>query len=333
MKAMLIYNPAAGQRGTERELQEAMRYLEGRGWQIAWRQTRGTGDATTYAREAAATGYDVAIAAGGDGTIGQVVNGIAGTDTSLGVIPLGTGNVWAREVGLPISTPLYQDSVQDAAKVLAEGQTRLVDVGKVNGTYFLMWVGVGFDAEVTAEVDGRPEVKRWLGQLFFIVTALTMALNLKGTRAAITLDGEKLNQRVLLIVISNIQLYGGIMRIAPLASLNDGLLDICVFQGYSGLVAYFYFASIMLGLHTRNPEITYHQGRRVTLETSRPLPVHADGDIIGKTPVEIEVVPACLRVIVPRRLSHALRERGVGPRGPYSTIAESLAGFLRRIRQ
>jgi diacylglycerol kinase (ATP) len=331
---MLIYNPAAGHRGMARELQDAMRYLEGRGWQIVWRQTRGTGDATTYAREAAATGLDVAIAAGGDGTIGQVVNGIAGTQTALGVIPVGTANVWAREVGLPYGTPLHQDSVQDAVEILAEGQPRVVDLGRVNGTYFLMWVGIGFDAQVTAEVETRPEVKRRFGLLFFTITALTKALNLKGTRAGIVLDGERLSQRVLLIVASNIQLYGGIMRIAPMASMNDGLLDICIFRGYSGLRAYIHFVSILLGTHTRNPEITYHQGRRMTIETSRPLPVHLDGDVIGTTPVEIEVVPHALHVIVPRRLSSpALKEEGADSTPSDIPLAKVLADFWRRIRQ
>ena len=334
MKAMLIYNPAAGHRGMVRELQDAMIYLEDRGWQIVWRQTRGSGDATTYAREAAGSGFDVAIAAGGDGTIGQVVNGIAGTETALGVIPVGTTNVWAREVGLPYSTPLYQDSVQDAVEMLADGQLRVVDLGRVNGIYFLMWVGIGLDAEVTAEVENRPEVKRRFGQLFFAITALTKALSLKGTRASIVLDGERLSQRVLLIVASNIQLYGGIMRIAPMASMTDGLLDISIFRGYTGLMAYIHFFSIMIGTHTRNPEITYHQGQRMTIETSRPLPVHLDGDVIGTTPLEIEVVPKMLRVIVPKHLSTpALDGDSADSRPPYTPLAKTLADFWRRIRQ
>lgn len=330
MRAMLIYNPAAGHRGMQHELQDSMRYLEGRGWQIAWRQTRGHGDAITFAREAAATGFDVAIAAGGDGTISQVVNGIAGTNTALGVIPAGTTNVWAREVGLPISSALHQDSVQEAVKILVEGQSRIVDLGKANDTYFLMWVGIGFDAEITAQVESHPEAKRRFGTLFFTITALTTALNLKGTRANITLDGERLNQRVLLIVASNIRLYGGIMRIAPMASLNDGLLDVCVFRGYSGLKAYLHFARIMLGLHVRSPEITYHQGKQITISTSRPLAVHVDGDVIGTTPIEIEIVPSCLRVIVPRNVTApALR----GRKSTYVPPAQVLADFWRRIRQ
>ncbi|MGQ9516920.1 MAG: diacylglycerol/lipid kinase family protein [Anaerolineae bacterium] len=311
MRAMLIYNPSAGPHRAEDELREAARELEAYGWQVTWRVTHGRFDAMLFAREAALQGYDVAIAAGGDGTIGQVVNGIAGTDTALGVLPVGTTNVWAREIGLPLITPLHPNAVQEAARMMAEGEWRTVDVGRMNDRYFLMWVGVGMDAEVTARVESWPEQKRRLGMLAFAIAAVAQTLSLTGTKMYIEMDGRKLERRALLLVASNIQLYAGFLRIAPMASLTDGLLDVCIFQGYTGLSAYTHFFSILLGLHTRNPEVTYHQVRHLVVRPAKPLSIQADGDVAGYAPVEITVIPQYVRVIVPKHtLSPALHPAG-----------------------
>jgi len=311
MKAMLVYNPAAGQRDVEPELRRAIQYLEGQGWEIIWRKTEEHGEAARYAREAAERGLDVAIAAGGDGTVGQVVNGLAGTSTALGVLPVGTTNVWAREVGIPLMSAFNPRGLQDAFKILAEGQTRRVDLGKVNGRYFLMWAGVGFDAAVSARVEGLPRAKRRFGKSAFAITAIAQTLSLTGTRATIFLDGRRLSRRVILIVASNIRLYAGIMHIAPLASLSDGLLDVYIFKGYSGLSAYRHLFSLLTGTHMRDPEVRFHRGRRLRIETASALPVQADGDVIGNTPVDIGIVPGALQVIVPRNLSSSvLREDG-----------------------
>ncbi len=314
MRAMLIYNPAAGQRDLEPELRKAVQYLEGRGWEVLWRRTRGAGDATTYGREAANIGLDVAIAAGGDGTIGQVVNGLAGSKTMLGVIPTGTTNVWAKEARLPIWTPLRPQAIQEAAFILAEGQPRNVDVGVVNGRCFLMWVGIGFDAQVTARVEAQPQQKRRLGKIAFFIAVLVQTLNLAGVRAYIHVDGKKMSERIFLVVASNIHLYADIIRLAPMASMNDGRLDVCIFKAYSGLQAARLLVSLVLGNHTRDPEVKMLQARHLTVQTSKPLPVHADGDIIGTTPVEISIVPNALRVIVP----HDLPRRPHRPHRPPS---------------
>lgn len=306
---MVIYNPAAGPRDAGGELREALRSLELRGWELTWRRTYGRLDAVAFAREAAEKGYDVAVAAGGDGTIGQVVNGIVGSQTALGVIPVGTTNVWAREMGIPLPTPLRPNALYEAADMLATGEIRSVDVGRVNDRYFLMWVGMGLDAEVTAQVEGRPVQKRRLGMLAFAIAALVQTLHLRGTKTFMELDGRPIERRTLLVVASNIQLYAGFFRIAPMACLTDGKLDVCVFQGYSGLSAYLHFFSVLLGLHTRLPQFTYYQAEHLVIQPERAQPVQVDGDVAGYTPVDIHVVPSALRVMVPAHIvSPSLRE-------------------------
>jgi diacylglycerol kinase (ATP) len=312
MRAMLIYNPAAGPRQIDTDLHEGVSYLEGQGWEVSWRQTLGPGDATTYAREAVAAGYDMAVAAGGDGTIGQVVNGLVGTSTALGVLPVGTSNVWAREVGIPLNSPFNPRGLQDAFRILAEGESRRVDVGRVNGHYFLMWVGVGFDAAVSARVEENPATKRRLGMAAFAIAIIAQTRNLTGTRTTMLLDGQRIRQRIIMIVASNIRLYAGIMELAPMASLSDGLLDVYLFKGYSGVSAWRHIFSLLTRTHGRDPEITYYRGRSLRIETSKALLVQADGDVIGHTPVDVELVPGALQVVVPRDASSpALRENWV----------------------
>ena len=118
-----------------------------------------------------------------------------------------------------------------------------------------------------------------------------------------------------MILASNIQLYAGFIRIAPTASMSDGLLDFCIFKGYTSLEAYGHLFSVFLGLHTRDTEVRYHQGRHMIVTSSKPLPVHADGDPIGTTPVDIRIVPNALHIIVPkpRAVAQPLRRVGLIP--------------------
>ena len=130
MKAMLIFNPAAGAREVERELEQVVAYWEGRGWQVSFRETQGAGDATTFAREAVATSCQAVFVAGGDGTVSEVADGLAGSDVALGVLPAGVGNVWALEMGIPTPSPLRRHPLLDAAEVLVEGEIRRIDLGR-----------------------------------------------------------------------------------------------------------------------------------------------------------------------------------------------------------
>jgi len=308
VKAQLIYNAHAGQLDERRDLEKAVHYLEKavhyleeQGWQVAWRETHGPGDAKTYAREAAAQGCQVAIAAGGDGTVGEVVNGLVGSDTVLGVLPVGTSNVWAKEVGIPSAPYLLHPQVRaslgvgghwllQAARVLVEGRRVRVDVGRVNDRHFLLWAGVGLDARVTEEMEQNPQVKRRLGRLAFYLAGIYTALGYRGVRAEVLVDDKLVTRRMILAVISNIQLYGGVVRISPLAQLDDGLLDVCIL----------------------------------------PLPIHADGDFLGYTPAIIEVVPQSLTVIVPTSAPSNLFQtrEGEEAQGEPRGLLQRLADFV-----
>lgn len=324
MKAILIHNPVAGQTPHLAELHQTLAFLAERGWEIVGvEETRGAGDATTYAREAVALGCDAVFVAGGDGTVAQVVDGLVGTPTALAVLPAGTGNVFARQLNLPVPGGLHPRPMLESARQLLEGQVRQVDVGRITpkrgqgpSRHFLCWGGVGFDAEVNIAVAKDVERKKRLGISAFLVTGLLTMQHFAGTAAAVRVDGRRVSRRMVMLVANNIQLYGVFVKMAPTAVLDDGLLDVLCFQGTSPLRTALHTARVFLGLHIQDPQVDVYQARRVEVNTYRPLPVHVDGDAIGYTPVVIEVVPRALNLLVPLCAPASLFLDGSGMLGP-----------------
>jgi YegS/Rv2252/BmrU family lipid kinase len=302
MNARVILNPAAGPRDFHRQLNKALEHLRAHGWDVELLKTAKKGDATRFARQVAAAGCDVVIAVGGDGTINEVVNGLAGSDTALGIIPAGTSNVYAVDVGIPIWSPLRPNAVRIAAEMIRTGQKRKVDLGQVKLTngrkrYFFMWCGVGLDAAISQEV--RSENTRRLGMAAWAIAGVMVALNFMGIRSSVTVDNHKKRKRVLWAVFSNGQLYGRLWRVAPKAKMNDGILDLTVFEGYGVPSTIRHLAGLTLGQYARDPTVHFYRGRSFIIETYKPLPVHVDAEPVGMTPVEIDVVPHSLNLILP----------------------------------
>lgn len=302
MKALLIHNPAAGMRSRRWELRRAVAHLERRGWQVTCRETEKPGDTTAWAREAT-SGYDLVIAAGGDGTINQVVEGLAGSDTALGILPLGSGNVLARDLGLPKPSPLHPLALEEAAQMLLDSVPRRIDLGQANGHYFLSWAGIGLDAEIVKGVESQPRVKRGLGPLAFVVFAALTLRTYAGTRATVLIDGRRVSRRLILALVSNIELYGRYFHVAPTARLDDGLLDVCCFHGQGVLTTFSHAITVLLRRHMGDPRVSYYQARRVEIETAHPLAVHLDAEPFGSTPLTIEVVPQALTLLLPPTLA------------------------------
>lgn len=297
MKTLVIFNPGAGQRNARRELEKALGLLAKRGWEVAQRETRGKGDALRYAQEAVSSGCEAVIVAGGDGTVNEVVNGLVGSDVVLGVLPLGTGNVWAREIGMPFATPLRPPHLLAGAQTLAEGLIYAADLGQAGERAFLLWAGVGFDAQVVENLN--PRLKRYLGPLAYILSGLSIARNSPGTPVTLTIDGEEISRKVLFIEISNVRLYAAILPLAPEACLDDGLLEITIFKGEGILALIRHFLKMLICRHLGDPQVERLKGKRVRLTAASPLPVQVDGDYLGTTPLECTVLPQALRVIIP----------------------------------
>jgi YegS/Rv2252/BmrU family lipid kinase len=248
------------------------------------------GHAIELARVAAARGFYVVVAAGGDGTVNEVVNGIARTATALAVLPVGTGNVWVRELKLPLRPDAAAASI-DIGSVLD------LDLGLAGDRYFLLMAGIGFDAAVTRAVN--PEAKRKLGLMAYLVQALMTARTIRGTRARIIVDGRQIRGRILMVVIGNSRLYGGFLQITHHANLTDGLLDVVVIKGQDVRSAPLHLLSIVLRRYHLDPDMDYYRAREVQISGAAPLGVQVDGDPIGATPMTFQVAPAALKALVP----------------------------------
>lgn len=310
MKSTLIYNPRAGQRNGERQVWAAAKYLTDQGWAVTLRETKGPDDVAHHARAAVQAAADVVLIVGGDGTVNGAANVLTGTDVALGVLPMGTGNVLAAELGLVgIPTPLNRPDPVAAAQRLCRGTIRPVDLGRVVATaadgsdvsrYFLLWAGVGFDAAVTQTVETRlKQEKRLFGPWSFVIAGIDAALRYRGTWATVRFNDTEHRVRVILVGAANIQLYAGTVRIAPKAQLDDGWLDAYIFegQGVAGLVNH--GLRLLLRRLRRDARLETRAVRRLAVDTAQPLPVHVDGEPIGTTPLRLEVQPLALRLLVP----------------------------------
>lgn len=307
MKARIVYNPVAGQRDVHAEIAQVLDYLYGLGWDVAADETHSPGDATRYAKSAARNGCQLVFAAGGDGTLNEVLNGLVGTGAALGTLPVGTGNVWAREIGMPVWSPLHPWRLLDAVKAVEDGLVYAADVGWANGRHFLLWAGVGLDARVLEEVEPQLEIKRRWGWAAFVAEAVIVSLSFVGTSATVTTEQRVLRKRVLMVLASNTQSYsGGLFRAAPEAALDDGRLDVCVFQGAGFSSTLRHAWGMFTQQHLRDPEVRYYRTRYLRIESRRPLPVHVDGVPIGHTPLEISVLPKSIRLLVPAQIRPGL---------------------------
>jgi YegS/Rv2252/BmrU family lipid kinase len=304
VKARIVYNPSAGMRSAREQTARAANELERHGWVVEMVETTQTGHGIRLAREAVASGFQAVIAVGGDGTVNEVANGIVDSPTALGVLPLGTANVWAKEMGLPLG------DIVTAARLLADADVRLIDVGQVRGPtiaprIFVLWSGVGLDALITQDIEPQREMKRRFGALYFWLVGIRDAWTFLGKRAALQIGNKRIRKRIILALAANAQLYGGIVRIAPDARLDDGSLDLVVFKGTGFWATAWHIVRVLFGMHLRDPRVEDYRLACVSIE-GKNLPVHVDGEPIGFAPVEIRVRPAALHILVPKTANRNL---------------------------
>ncbi len=301
LRATIVFNPTAGRH--HGDVATVKGFLEGHGWTARVERTARQGDGTRLARAAAARGDDVVVVAGGDGTINEAVQGLAGTTTALGVLPLGTTNVWAREVELP-TDPLA------AAAALVDGDRRAIDLGRAGDRYFLLMAGLGFDGAVTGAVNLR--LKRALGKGAYALTAAAQAMRYEGPEVILEMDDETVRCRLLQAVVGNTRLYGGNFSITASAVADDGLLDVVVFEGRRPWDAAPHALPMLLGRCPTPASPNYYRTRRLRVTGATELSAQVDGDHLG-TALDIAVAPAALRVVVPRGLRSPLFSRPPAP--------------------
>jgi YegS/Rv2252/BmrU family lipid kinase len=304
ISAIVIANPTAGSyTQNAAQIEETVNRLREHGWDVALKLTEAQGDAGRLAREAVEQQMDVVVAVGGDGTINEVIQELAGSETALGVLPGGTVNVWARETGIPL------DIVQ-AREVLMHGQVRRVDLGKVNDRYFLLMATIGFDAEVTHSVERKP-IKRF-GVLGYILMGTWLGLGYPNFQAFLQQGGRVKRVRTLQIVFGNTQLYAGAIKFTWQAKCDDGLLDVCVVRSQNFFGRILVFADFLLGRKKRRQWVRYESSREIKVHTTVPVAIQVDGDPTGYTaqrgfpPTIFSIAPGALKVIVPDEIPEPL---------------------------
>ena len=251
------------------------------------RHTGSAADAERLAREADAV-FDTIVAAGGDGTINAVANGIAGTDRVLAVLPFGTANVLACEIGLPRDP----DSL---ARLIAVGAARPIWPGVVNGRLFVMMAGTGFDAAVVAAV--RPKLKRIVGRVAFASAVVDRWFGHRWNGLLICVAG--VDYPVATVVAANGRHYGGPLVIAPQAALAEPALDFVLFRRPGRLAVLCYLTALYRGRLARRGDILVIRAREALVTAGDPAPVQADGEIVGELPARIAVAERPLFLVTP----------------------------------
>lgn len=288
----LIVNPAAGGGKAGRILPDVLAALEGHGLQVHSELTRDLDHARELARSAALAGQTV-VCLSGDGLVGAVADVLRESpETLLGVLPGGRGNDLARVLGIPA------DPMQ-ACAVVAAGYSRRLDLGEVDGHAFVGIASVGFDSEANRIANEAPA---WLGGLVYAYGALRALLSWRPARFEIELDssGERHSFTAYTVGAANSKTYGGGMRAAPGAMLDDGLLDVVVLESVSKLrFLTRILPKVFSGAHVRESCVKVFRAREVSVSADRPFTMYADGDPIGELPLRVRALSGAVQVLVP----------------------------------
>ena len=280
-----IVNPAAG-KGRARRYAERLRQALP---SAEIRFTERPGHAAELAAEAAAQGAEIVAAMGGDGTAREVASGVIGSDAALGVVPLGSGNDFARSLNIPLQ-------LDAALETLASGEIRAVDAGEDADGLFICMSAVGFAAEA-ARHAGRSRLFR--GSAGYAAGVVKAVLHMRPSPMRLYLDGEPRDLEALFVMAQNIPFCGGGQLMAPDAQLDDGLLDVIVVEPVSRLELLRIFPRVYTGRHLEHPACSCFRAASVRIESERPLLKLLDGDLAGDGPLDSRVQPRALKVAVP----------------------------------
>ena len=288
-RLQLVVNPSAGGGRATKLLPRVEAALRGAGHDLVVTPTTSLAHADELAQAACADDR-VVVAMGGDGIVGRVAGTVAAAGGLMGVLPGGRGNDFCRAVGIPA------DAVA-ACDVLSTGAERKVDVGYVGTTAFLGIASIGFDSVVQERVLAS---KAPLGQLVYLYGSLVTVAGWKPATFTCSVDGEPLVVTGWSVAVSNSGMYGGGMRLAPDASVEDGLLDVVATTATPRRTFLRALPKVFKGTHVEEPSVSVRTGTTVVLDADRRFRVFADGDPVATLPCTVTVRPGALRVLLPR---------------------------------
>jgi diacylglycerol kinase (ATP) len=287
-RALCIYNQHAGRALTC--LDEVRRQLGSHGYEVEFKPTAYPLHAMDLARQAVDAGNtDLVIAAGGDGTVNEVACGIALSPIPLAVLPCGTGNVLAKELGIP-------DRIPDAVNLIPRSKPTRVALGKGDSRYFVMMAGVGVDAEIVYELNSK--VKRTFGEAGFWLEALRhWSTRHPLARFSVDVDGNA--HQASFAIISRVGWYAGGVKITSKADLRSDQFDVCLFKGTSRFDYLRYLSGVLSGTHPNFHDIVYTRGTAIRMTAETQIRVQMDGEIVGTLPMAFQFVPNALTLLIP----------------------------------
>ncbi|MGV3487242.1 MAG: diacylglycerol kinase [Tuberibacillus sp.] len=295
-RARLIYNPTSGREQIKRNIPYILDRLERAGYEASCHATTGPGDATAAARAAVERKFDLVIAAGGDGTINEVVNGLAERPyrPKLGIIPMGTTNDFARAIGIA-------KDIKKACDVLVEGYHIPLDIGKVNDQYFIYISGGGKLTEISYEVPSR--MKTMIGQLAYYLKGIEKLPSIRPAKVKIEYDGKLFEGEIMLFFIANTNSVAGFERLAPEASLSDGMFDLLILKKVN-LAEFIRLARLAIkGEHINDDKVLYAKASHVKVETDDKMQLNLDGEFGGLTPATYNNLRHHIELIVPKKMA------------------------------
>jgi diacylglycerol kinase (ATP) len=306
--ALLIYNPAAGRISVRPFIGGVIRMLNDHGWRVEVAESVNGRHTTQLARMAAQENFRAVFAIGGDGTAGQAASGLLGSNTALGVLPAGTTNVWAREMGINAFVWSHIRALRQNTRLLLEAPPCAVDVGLCNGQPFLMWAGIGLDAMTVKKLDPRERFEKYLNIPEYFATTIWNATIWHGMNLQVTADEKMVEGHYLLAVASNIRHYGGLLQISPTAYLDDGAMDLWLFSGSTLADAFQHFFDMQSGRHLSSESARCIPFRKVSIESETSFPIQIDGEtLLGAQQVVLEVLQQKLHILMPPQARYLLQ--------------------------
>lgn len=284
----VVHNPNAG-RSARRLFYQTLSALEQSGASITVRDTARHGEGTKASAQAAESGqYDAIVAAGGDGTVHDVAEGLVGRPIPLGIIPMGTGNVFSREIGLAPNAHVVVDT-------LRHGAANEIPIAQVNGHPFLFVVGIGFDAEAVRLFEDRGS--REYGQMGFVWPVLRALSSFEDKPLTIRTDAGQREARW--VLVTRVKRYAGNLLLAPDADLHDAHFHVLSIKGSGPLKRVRQLAALALGVIDHDPAVNIEVATRATISGDRRIPVQIDGEVLGQLPLDIGIHPQRIKILFP----------------------------------
>ncbi|GEK33757.1 diacylglycerol kinase [Kurthia sibirica] len=291
-RARIIYNPTSGREAFKKRLPEVLERFEIAGFETSCHATTAEGDATIAARDAVNRNFDMIIAVGGDGTLNEVVAGVSEFENrpKIGLIPMGTTNDFARAVRIP-------RDINKAVDIILQGDSLPVDVGMSNDRYFINIAGGGRITELTYEVPSK--LKTVIGQLAYYLKGIEMLPSIKPTKMHIEYDGEVFEDEAMMFLIGLTNSVGGFEKLAPDASINDGLFSVFILKKCNIADFIKLITLAVRGEHLKDPHVIYAKAKEVKVYSDDKIQLNLDGEYGGDAPATFKNLKRHIELFVP----------------------------------